>query len=132
MITQIQRLITQMKTVRNLRNLFFSNLRNQLCNTRGAIVLSMTIIVALLCAIACLAVLQLAIGYARQGRFFINRTPYRFATEAGIVWAQEQLWANPAYCGNPDPPVINGVTVDVAVTNCGAGNVHTISAKATY
>ena len=104
----------------------------RLTSERGAIVLGMTILTALLCAIACLAVLQLAIGYARQGRFFVNRTPYRFATEGGIVWAQEQLWVNPNYCGNPDPPVINGVTVDVSVTNCGAGNIHTITAKASY
>ncbi|MBI4342305.1 MAG: hypothetical protein HY599_02935 [Candidatus Omnitrophica bacterium] len=92
----------------------------------------MTIITAFLCAVASYAVLQLAIAYARQGQFFVNRTPYRYATEAGVVWAQEQLWNNANYCGNPDPPVINGVAIDVTVTNCGAGNVHTITAKATY
>ena len=101
-------------------------------NERGAIVLGMTILTAILAAIASFAVLQLAIAYSLQGRFFVNRTPYRYAAEAGLVWAQEQLWNNPAYCGAPDPPVINGVTVDVTVTNCGAGNVHTISANAVY
>ena len=101
-------------------------------NERGAIVLGMTILTAILAAIASFAVLQLAIAYSLQGRFFVNRTPYRYAAEAGLVWAQEQLWNNPAYCGAPDPPVINGVTVDVTVTNCGAGNSHTITANAVY
>ena len=104
----------------------------RLAAERGAMVLSMTIITAILCSVACLTILQLAIAYAMQGRFFINRTPYRYATEAGIVWAQSQLSNNPAYCGAPDPPAINGVAVDVTVTNCGAGNAHTITSKATY
>ena len=116
------------------------NLRNHLSNERGTLVLSMTILTALLCAITAYAVLQLAIAYTRQGQFFINRTPYRYATEAGIVWAQEQLWNKADYCGSPDPPPftidiagqVQIVTIDVEVTNCGAGNVHTITAKATY
>ena len=103
-----------------------------IANERGTMVLSMTIISAILAAIASFAVLQLAIAYALQGRFFVNRTPYRYATEAGLVWAQEQLRNIPAYCGGPAPAVIPGVAVNVTVTNCGAGNVHTITAQAVY
>ena len=115
--------------------------RNQFLNERGGIVLAMTIITALLAAITSYAVLQLSVAYARQGRFFINRTPYRYATEAGIVWAQDQLWSNAAFCtgvgvnqfGAAAPDLtVNGVAIDVEVTNCGAGNVHIINARATY
>ena len=131
MITQIHKLITQIENRVHLRNRPF-NLRNHVSNERGTLVLSMTILTALLCAITAYAVLQLAIAYARQGQFFFNRTPYRYATEAGIVWAQEQLWKNQGYCGDPDPPVINDIKVDVTVSSpCGVG-VHTITAKATY
>ena len=116
-------------------------MRNQLSNNRGAVVLTMTIITALLAAIASYAALQVSIAYARQGRFFINHTPCRYATEAGVVWAQEQLWNNAAFCsavglnaaGTTAPELtVNGVAVDVVVTGCGAGNIHTVTARARY
>ena len=129
-MTQIHRVMSQMNGVLTRR-----------CSERGTMVLALTMITALLAAITSYAVLQLSVAYARQGRFFINRTPYRYAMEAGIVWAQDRLWSNPAFCSNAgvDPAgaaapdlTVNGISVDVVVTNCGAGNVHTITALSTY
>ncbi|MBI4323625.1 MAG: hypothetical protein HY596_05060, partial [Candidatus Omnitrophica bacterium] len=61
-----------------------------------------------------------------------HRLKAQYAAEAGLVWAMQRLWQDQAYCGAPDPPVINGLNVDVTVTSCGAGNTHTLSAKVLY
>ena len=97
--------------------------------------LTVAIITALLSAITSYAVLQLAIAHALRGQFFGSRTRYRYAAEAGIVWAQRQLWVNNgAFCPGAGPDVtLNGVDVDVTITNCADPNaVHVITAKATY
>ena len=100
-------------------------------NARGA-VLGLVIITAVVAAIASLTVLQIAIHQARHAKFHHDRTRTRYAAEVGVVWAQQRLLNNPGYCGAPDPPVIDGMTVDVTVTNCGAGNAHAINATVVY
>ena len=100
---------------------------------RGA-VLTFAIIIAVLAAIASMTVLQIAYYHARMGRFQRLHMAAQYAAEAGVVWGQERLLQNPAYCGVPDPPpaMFNPpATVDVVVTNCG-GATHAVSAKVVY
>ena len=95
----------------------------------------MVAVTALMSAIAIYTVMSLALSQARQAQFYQERLVARNASEAGIVWAQQRLWEDPTYCGAPDPPAAlfnPPTTVNVSVTNCGAGNAHTISAKVTY
>lgn len=85
---------------------------------RGA-VLAVTIMIALITAIAVYAMLVMASGQARQAAFNAASIRARYAAEVGLVWGQQQLRQNAAYCGVPDPPMIDGLTVDVTVTGCG-------------
>ncbi len=103
----------------------------RLGNERGGL-LVLIMVSALLAAIMSFSVLELAIAQAKRARFHRLRGSARYAAEAGIVWAQQRLLQNPAYCGTPDPPPFGTITVDVGVTNCGGGNPHAISAKVTY
>ncbi len=99
-------------------------------NERGA-VLGLALFTALIASFASLAVLQLAISQTQHAKFHHDRTRSRYAAEAGIVYAQQQLLANPGYCGTGGLD-INGISVDVTVTDCGAGKAHTVSAKVVY
>ena len=89
---------------------------------------------AVLGAIASMTVLQLAYYQARHAQFHRLHEQAQYAAEAGIVWGQSQLLRNANYCGaDPNPNLFNPpATVDVTVTNCGAGNNHVVSAKVTY
>ena len=100
-----------------------------LSEERG-IVLAAAIITAIICAIAAYLVLFLAISQARHARFYHQRARARYATEAAIVWAQQQLWADGAFCPDfANAPPMEGFQVQVKVTNCGAGNNHQIQAR---
>ncbi len=98
------------------------------------IVLGIVIITAVIFSIAALGMLTVAMNQRQRVKVFdVNRLRARYAAEAGVVWAQEQLWENKNYCGAPQPPSpINGLTVTVAVTNCGANNTHRITARVNY
>jgi len=100
-------------------------------NERG-IALGIVILTAVVFSVAAFAVLTLTLGGTQRSSASEQRLRAQYAAEAGLVWAMQRLWANPNYCGAPDPPAIGGINVDVTVTNCGAGNTHTISAKAAY
>ncbi len=67
---------------------------------RGAVLLFVTIL-ALIAAIASYAVLILTSGEAIQAKVFDERNDARYLSEAGMVFALEQLRANPDYpeCG---------------------------------
>ena len=93
------------------------------------IVLAVAILTAITCSIAAYLVLFLAISQARQARFYHQRVRARYATEAAIVWAQQRLRADPAYCNTAIPPLFEGYQVTVTVTNCGAGLTHQIQAR---
>jgi len=110
---------------------------------RGS-VLGITIMTALICGIAAYAVLQASISEARHSRFTKERIEARYLAEAAIVQAREMLWRNPATCltnanvpidtngdGLPGSPATEPA-VQVTITNCGAGNRHTITARADY
>ncbi len=98
---------------------------------RGAI-LGIVLLSSLVFSVASLAVLTMASSRAQATHRDATKLRARYAAEAGLVWAMERLWVNPAYCGVPDPPPINGLTVDVNVTNCGTGNNQAVTATVTY
>ena len=103
--------------------------RPQLREERGA-VLGASILTALVCSVIAYLVMFLAVSQARQARFYHQRVRARYATEAAIVWAQQQLRANPAFClTNGNGPLLEGYQTTVTVTNCGANNSHQIQAR---
>ena len=96
---------------------------------RGA-VLGVSIMTAIVCSVVAYLVLFLATSQARQARFYHQRVRARYATEAAIVWAQQQLRANPAFCiTDGNGPLLEGYQTKVTVTSCGAGNSHQIQAR---
>lgn len=87
---------------------------------RGA-ALAIALGLALVSATAVYTMLLLATAQAGQARFYRQRLQVGYASaEAALVWAQERLRVDPTYCGDPDPPVINGVQVDVRVFDAGS------------
>ena len=95
-------------------------------NVRGNVLL-VAILTATVSAIVSYSVLYIATTQGRQGRFQRERTRVRNAAEAGVVYAQQQLWQNASYAGGTI--TINGIQVAVTVTNPGAGNAHEIQAE---
>ncbi|MBI4322761.1 MAG: hypothetical protein HY596_00620 [Candidatus Omnitrophica bacterium] len=100
-------------------------------NERG-VALGMVIVMALIFAVAAFGVMTLSVSRSQTSGLQAHRLKAQYAAEAGLVWAMQRLWQDQAYCGEQDPPPINGLTVDVTVTNCGPGNTHTLSAKVLY
>ena len=99
-------------------------------------VLLITVVIAIVCAIAAYAALFIAMAEAQHAVFYRDRTAARYAAEAGLVWAQQQLWANTVkaqgcfaanpdlsldHDGNPATPIID---VDVTLPGCGTPNVQ--------
>lgn len=95
-------------------------------------VLMFLMVMAFVFGITAFAVLVTGMNRLQTARRTRDRALARYAAEAGLVFAMEQLWDTPAYCGVPDPPSMNGYAIDVTVTSCGAGNAHTVSAAVTY
>ena len=91
---------------------------------RGA-ALAITIMIALLMSISIYAILVMASSQARQAAFNLASIRARYAAEVGLVWAQQRLRADSTYCagdgatGDPDPPAIGGMAIDVVMTGCG-------------
>ena len=119
---------------------FFCCLEASVQMGRKGVVLMITVMTAIVCAIAAYAALQIAIAEARQAVFYRDRTKARYAAEAGLVWAQQRLWQNPADCFNANPdvaldhdadPATPPLNVDVTVTPCGAPNAR-LNAKVVY
>ena len=112
---------------------------------RKGVVLMITVMTAIVCAIAAYAMLQVAVAEARQAVFYRDRTVARYAAEAGLVWAQQRLWADPAEnsagrCFNANPdlaldhdanPVTPPINIDVTLAPCGALDA-TLDAKVVY
>ena len=93
--------------------------------SRGTI-LTVAVLTAFVCSIAAYLVLFLAICQARQARFYKQRLRARYVAEAAVVWAQQRLWLDPAYCNGAIPPVLEGYQPQATVTNCGTGNTHLV------
>ena len=98
------------------------------------------LILALIASIAAYAALFTATAGGRYGKALKDRPRARYAAEAGIVIAREQLQRVPTYCGSPvaidtDADGTNDTTVDITVTACGAGNEnqpHIIRGRVLY
>ncbi|HEX9780400.1 MAG TPA: hypothetical protein VGB20_04220 [bacterium] len=108
---------------------------------RGA-VLGLMIILAFVAAIVAYGNVMMAISQSRQSQWWHERPPARYAAEAGLVIAQERLWANPNYCASNDVVPIdvdgNGSTTDpgdlsvaITVQPCGSPT-RTITTKVVY
>ena len=92
--------------------------------------LGASILTALVCSVIAYLVVFLAVSQARQARFYHRRVRARYATEAALVWAQQKLRADPAFCmTNGDGPAVGDYQTKVTVTNCGANNSHQIKAR---
>ena len=63
---------------------------------RGA-VLTVVIVMAIVCSMLAWGVLYAAIANARRAQFHREWMPARYAAEAGLVWAMQRLWADPAW-----------------------------------
>ena len=107
---------------------------------RGA-VLGMVIIAAIVFGVTAFAILSMSLGRTQTTRRMADRTRARYAAEGAIVWAMQQLWANPNFgCpGGPPATVPPAVLSDlgvpaitVEVTNCGVNNMHEIRARVGY
>jgi hypothetical protein len=105
---------------------------------------------AVLSAISVFVTLHLAVSQAHHAKFYDDRAIARYAAEAALVWAREQIWINPmgaaaAACfpqvapaadftidhdGNGATPVIS---VDVTAAPCPApGTTSQLSAKVIF
>ena len=110
-------------------------MRRARAHTERGIVLGIVIITAVIFSIAAYAMLFVAMSHRQRIKEFdVDRLRARYAAEAGLVWAQEQLWDDPPppFCGGVPPfSPINGLNVTVAVSNCG-GPTHQLRASVTY
>ena len=98
---------------------------------RGA-VLGFAIMTAFLASLVSYAMLGLAVSQTRHATFHRGHAIALHAAEVGLVWGQQRLMSNPAYCGAPDPPAINGIAVDVTVAPCVGPAPRTVTAKVIY
>jgi Tfp pilus assembly protein PilX len=101
-----------------------------------AAVLGLALLASVLASIMAFTVLQVAMSQARIGQFYYDRTRSRYAAEAGIVWAQQRLRADPAFTDLLDGTadiVLDGIGVDVGVPGCAPAPCRqTIQAKVVY
>ena len=56
--------------------------------------LTAVIMMAVIFGIAAFGILTMALGARQRSRFHEERLGARYAAEAALVWAQQQLWAN--------------------------------------
>ncbi len=99
-----------------MRKQCFSVLQNK----RGA-VLTFTLVMAFLFAVAAYADIMMALSQAEQARFFKERPAARYASESGVVWAMQRLWQDPTWssaAGNVDFTMPDGTPVDVIIPPC--------------
>ncbi len=98
-------------------------------NQRGGALTTMMALSAI-ASIASYAMLINAISNARHTAYHESRTRARYLAEAGVIFANQQLWADPNYAGGPE--TIDGEDVVITVTNPGAGRQHEINATVQY
>lgn len=89
--------------------------------------LATTIGVALVCSVAAYTILFIARAQVGPAELFRERLRARYAAEAGVVWAQAQLWTDPNIsfpAGDVDfvfSDARGDINVDVVVPPCGGG-----------
>ena len=134
-------------------------LRDARTSQRGAI-LAIVIITALLASLAAYAILIIARGAAARSNAISGKIRADYLAESGLVIATAKLRAQPDYpktpalagttilteCSSPGvdakaSEVVNTVnaqgnsvpvSVDITVSNCGAGRQHKLTAKVQY
>ena len=98
--------------------------------TETGLALGMVLASTVVFAIAAYGVMTMAVSRFQQDRFLgADRIRAQQAAEAGLVWAMQKLWVNPAECftGATDFPIdTDGVggpdaTVDIIRTNLAGG-----------
>ncbi len=106
---------------------------------RRGIALGVVILTSIVFSIAAYAVLFMMMGLKQRTNFYERNLRARYATEAGLVWASQRLWANPGDCFNANPdfsidddanPLTPDIRVDIIRNPC-AGN-STLQAKVVY
>lgn len=105
--------------------------------SRKGIALYLTIMVALIGALAGLTMLTVAISHIKRSQFWHQRGRARYLAEAGLVLARERLFIDPDYCGGTESLDTNGdqvgdTPVTIGISNCGEGNRHEIRATARH
>ena len=84
---------------------------------RGA-ALGMVVMIALATAIGAYTILIASMNQAQQGVGNANRMRARYAAEAGLVWAQQQLWGTPTLSFTSSSPdiTIGGRGIEITVS----------------
>jgi Tfp pilus assembly protein PilX len=77
------------------------------------IVLGATLIMAFVAALASYGMLAIAIAQSHHARFYRERSPALGAAEAGVVWAQQNLLADPTWPAPLGNPTTVNVDIDV-------------------
>jgi hypothetical protein len=100
---------------------------------RGIGALGILIGTAIVFAVAAFAILVMALSAAQQSKeVHEDRLRALYAAEGGLVWAMQQLWANPGWSGGST--TVNGVGVTVTIPRCSASpcEPRTLQARASY
>lgn len=112
---------------------------------RGAALVAV-IATALIASVAVFGALMLAMSHSKSAKLHQDRLVAQYAAEAGVVWAQQQLWDEQAFWSDPahpcpveggalvlmDQPLQGVRPVTITITNCGVGNPHNITAQVSY
>ena len=67
----------------------------QRATSRKGMALAIVIFTALVFSVAAYAVLYLSLGLRERSDFHKRNIKARYASEAGVVWAMQRLWADP-------------------------------------
>ena len=90
-------------------------------NQRG-FALVLATIVALLCSIGTYIMLTMAASQARWTTAMTRHERARYLAQAGMVWATQRIWQDPAFCTlGPQAVALQGGAVEVTVTSCMVG-----------
>lgn len=100
----------------------------------------LTTLVMIICTLAGITMLTVAVSHIKRTQFWYLRNRARYLAEAGLVLARERLFVNPDYCGGTEMLDTNGDAIgDTAVTitmsGCVANGLYDrseIRAKVSY
>ena len=89
-------------------------------NTRGAVLL-VAIVTGMIIAISAYGIITLVGGGLRRAKAFQERVPARYAVEAGLVYALQQLeedprWSAPSPGGHDE--TIDGIPIKIFMEAC--------------
>jgi hypothetical protein len=104
------------------------------------VVLGIILITAVIFGIAAFGLLSFAVNQAGQANFVgEDRIRARYTAESALVWAMQELWANPADCAfgpyifDTNDDGTNDTTATVTAAPCPApGVLSTLKAQVTF